>query len=246
MAGSRGFIIMKKSYRFVLSILLVCFMSAAIPLFAESVSYGDMTFDKSEINSFDRPFMNAYSKPLDYTATGLELASLMTPLFLIPAPSQDYWKLGVEYAETIALAWGAKELAKHCVTRYRPYMYFDGAPQSAIDDGDYKDSFFSGHATLSFAAAGFTTYQALTYLPDSPYKWMTIGVSYALCTTTAVLRLASGNHFMTDVLCGALVGSALGFLIPWVNHYWFEPSIDLPPKTALMVAPVGINFSVRF
>ena len=237
---------MKKSLRIAFAALLFSIITGAMPVFAEGVSYGSLTFDKNDVNSFDRPFMNPYSKPLDYTATGLEIASLMTPLFLIPVPTGDYWKLGVEYAQTIALSWGAKELAKHCVTRYRPYMYFEGAPQGAIDDGDYKDSFFSGHATLSFAAAGFTTYQALTYLPDSPYKWITIGVSYALCATTAALRLASGNHFMTDVLCGAVVGSALGFLIPWVNHFWFEPSLDLPENTSLMLAPVGLSFSVRF
>ena len=237
---------MKKSVRLVFTVLFFSFITAAMPVFAESVSYGSLTFDKNEINSFDRPFMNPYSKALDYTATGLELASLMTPLFLIPTPTQDYWKLGVEYAETIALAWGAKELAKHCVTRYRPYMYFEGAPQSAIDDGDYKDSFFSGHATLSFAAASFTTYQALMYYPDSPYKWITIGISYALCTTTAVLRLSSGNHFMTDVLCGAVVGTALGFFIPWVNHFWFEPSLDVHNPIALNIFPAGINFSFRF
>lgn len=237
---------MKKSVRLVFTALFVSFVMASMPVFAQGVSYGELTFDKSEVNSFDRPFMNAYSKPLDYTATGLELASLMTPLFLIPAPTQDYWKLGVEYAETIVFAWGAKELAKHCVTRYRPYMYFEGAPQDAIADGDYKDSFFSGHATLSFAAASFTTYQALTYFPNSPYKWITIGISYALCTTTAVLRLASGNHFMTDVLCGAVVGTALGFFIPWVNHFWFEPSLDVQNPIAMNIFPTGINFSFRF
>ena len=233
---------MKKSFR----LFVLLFIFAALPLTAQTVSCEGLSFDKEQVNSFDRPFMNPYSKALDYTATGFELASLMTPLFLIPAPQEDYWKLGVEYAQTIGFAWGAKELAKHFVTRYRPYMYFEGAPQSAIDDGDYKDSFFSGHATLSFAAAGFTTYQALTYLKDSPYKWITIGTSYALCTTTALLRLASGNHFMTDVLCGALVGSALGFFVPWVNHFWLQPSLDLPANTALNLAPVGITFSMRF
>ena len=233
---------MKKSLRLAFVVLLFSIIS---PLFAQPVSYGGLTFDKEEVNAFDRPFMNPYSKALDYTATGLELASLMTPLFLIPAPSQDYWKLGLEYAQTVAIAWGSKELAKHLVTRYRPYMYFEGAPQDAIDDGDYKDSFFSGHATLSFAGAAFTTYNTLIYMPDSPYKWIAIGTSYALAATTAVLRLASGNHFMTDILCGAVVGTALGFLIPWLNHFWFEPSLDIPVTNALMVSPMGVNFSIK-
>lgn len=237
---------MKKTFRAIIALLILFVTAGSLPLFAESVSYDGLTFDIEDVNSFDRPFMNPYSKALDYTATGLELASLMTPLFLIPAPTQDYWKLGLEYVETVAFAWGAKELAKHCVTRYRPYMYFEGAPQDAIDDGDFKDSFFSGHATLSFAAAGFTTFQALTYFPDSPYKWITIGISYALCTTTAALRLASGNHFMTDILCGAVVGSALGFFIPWVNHFWIKPSLDYPKPVNLCVLPFGINISIKF
>lgn len=234
---------MKKSLRIALAALLFSIIS---PLFAQSVSYGGISFDKNEVNAFDRPFMNPYSKALDYTATGFELASLMTPLFLIPAPKEDYWKIGVEYVETMALAWGSKELAKACVSRYRPYMYFEGAPQSAIDDGDYKDSFFSGHATLSFAGAGFTTYNALMYLPDSPYKWIAIGTSYALAVTTAALRLASGNHFMTDVLCGAVVGTALGFFIPWVNHFWFKPNLDLPANSAFTLSPFALNFSLTF
>lgn len=236
---------MKKTFRAIIAVLIL-FAAGSLPVFAETVSYGELTFDINDVNSFDRPFMNPYSKALDYTATGLELASLMTPLFLIPTPQSDYWKLGVEYVETMAFSWGSKELAKHCVTRYRPYMYFEGAPLDAIDDGDYKDSFFSGHATLSFAAAGFTTYQALTYLPDSPYKWITIGVSYALCTTTAVLRLASGNHFMTDILCGAVVGSALGFFIPWLNHFWFAPTVaSAAVPMNLSVLPLGINISFK-
>ena len=94
---------MKKTFRAIFAVLILFAAAGSLPVFAESVSYGELTFDINEVNSFDRPFMNPYSKPLDYTATGLELASLMTPLFLIPAPQQDYWKLGVEYAETIAI-----------------------------------------------------------------------------------------------------------------------------------------------
>lgn len=202
--------------------------------------------DINEVNAFDRPFMNPYSKSLDYAGTGFEIGSVLTPCFLInKTPVQDYWKIGVEYAQTMLLAYGAKEIAKLCVERYRPYMYFEGAPQDKIDDGDYKKSFFSGHTTLSFAAAGFTTYQALVYYPnDYWYKWVAIGTSYALCTTTAILRLASGNHFMTDVLCGALVGSAIGYFVPWVNHFWFKPT--LPQNVDAVISPLGFNVKIDF
>lgn len=76
--------------------------------------------------------MNPYSKGLDYLGTGFEAVTLLTPVVLLSAPSQDYWKIGVEYAQTIGFAYVAKELAKLCVSRPRPYMYFDNAPQNKI------------------------------------------------------------------------------------------------------------------
>ena len=203
------------------------------------------TLNIEEVNAFDRPFMNPYSKTLDYAGTGFEIASVLSPCFLFNTPAQDYWKIGVEYAETMVLAFGAKELAKLCVDRARPYMYFDGAPESEIAKGDHLNSFFSGHTTLSFAAAGFTTYHALKYYSnDNWYKWVAIGTSYTLCTTTAILRLASGNHFMTDVLTGAAVGTAIGFFVPWVNHFWFKHTYPLPENVEAVVTPLSLNVKI--
>ena len=82
---------MKKTFRAIFAVLILFVAAGSLPVFAETVTYGELSFDKSDVNSFDRPFMNPYSKALDYTATGLEAASLLTPLFLIPAPTQDYW-----------------------------------------------------------------------------------------------------------------------------------------------------------
>lgn len=207
-------------------------------------TFSQTKYSSAEVNSFDRLIMNPYSKTLDYLGTGFEAATLLASAVLFAAPRQDYWKIGVEYAETIAFAYGAKELAKLCVSRPRPYIYFDGAPKSKIDDGDWDDSFFSGHATLSFASAGFTTFMFCQYFPESPWKIPVISASYLLATTTSVLRLASGNHFMTDVLCGALVGSAIGYLVPFVNSFWWKPSQT--DKVQISFSPLGFSVNFKF
>ena len=199
-------------------------------------------FSANDVNAFDRLIMNPYSKPLDYTATAFEVLSLSTPAVMFAAPVKDYWKIGLEYAETILLSWGSKEIAKLCVSRPRPYMYFDGAPADKIQDGDWDDSFFSGHSTLSFAAATFATYKFCEYFPDSKFKPLVIAGSYTLALTTACLRLASGNHFMTDVLCGAAVGSAIGFLVPWVNSFWFKPSVTKENEGEVKKSDFAVNF----
>lgn len=198
-----------------------------------------------DVNGFDALIMNPYSKPLDYLGTATMGLSLLTPTVLFAVPSQDYWKIGLQYAETIALAYGAKELCKLLVSRPRPYMYFEGAPQEEIENGDWDASFISGHATLSFAAASFTSFLFCQYFPDSNWKIPVILSSYALATTTSVLRLASGNHFLTDVLCGAVIGSGIGILVPYLNSFWINPSYK-EDKFELFASPMGVTVNIKF
>lgn len=69
---------------------------------------------------------------------------------------------------------------------------------------------------MAFTGAAFT--QALFSLryPDSPYRIPVTASAWTLAAATAVLRVASGNHFVTDVLAGALIGSFYGFAVPYV------------------------------
>ena len=39
-----------------------------------------------------------------------------------------------------------------------------------------------------------------------------------LATTGAYLRIAADRHYATDVLAGAIVGSAVGFGVPYFAH----------------------------
>lgn len=224
-------------------ILVLCSIFCANYSFSQLASRVGV-FSLEEVNGFDRLIMNPYSKPLDYSGTATMGLSLLTPAVLFAVPSQDYWKIGLQYAETIALAYGAKELCKLLVSRPRPYMYFEGAPQEEIENGDWDASFISGHATLSFAAASFTSFLFCQYFPDSNWKIPVILSSYALAATTSVLRLASGNHFLTDVLCGALIGSGIGILVPYLNSFWINPSYK-SENFQMLVSPMGFSFNMK-
>ena len=35
--------------------------------------------------------------------------------------------------------------------------------------------------------------------------------------STAACRVASGDHFLTDVIVGAVTGTACGFFVPWMH-----------------------------
>lgn len=183
--------------------------------------YKGGSFDKDDVNSFDRYFMHSYSSSKDKAADVLLYAAMATPLALVPAGKSEWLTDAVMYAETLLIANGIKEITKLCVNRTRPYMYYDSDtwPEDDVDSGDYRNSFPSGHTTIAFASATFTSCTFSKYFPDSAWKYPVIAGSYALAAGTSALRIMSGNHFMTDVLVGAATGSAVGFLVPWLHTF---------------------------
>lgn len=186
-------------------------------------------YDKDDVNALDRIFMNSYSKKLDRAGDISLVAAMAAPAVLLATDKDEWFTVGVMYAETLLIANGIKELTKLCVTRARPYMYYDPntLPEDDLEDGDFANSFPSGHATMSFAGATFASYTFSKYFPDSPYRYAVTGGSYALALATAALRIKSGNHFMTDVMTGAVIGSATGFLVPWLHTFNTKNDLNL-------------------
>ena len=213
---------------------LIVFILALLALTALSATAVN---DISKVNKFDSLIMNPYSKPLDDTATIINYISMASPaLLVINRSGEDIATLGVMYLETMAGAYASKEILKKVIDRPRPYTYFEGAPENEKDD--WNNSFPSGHTTLSFASAGFVSYVFSRYYPDSKWKIPVIAASYTAATATAVLRIMSGNHFMTDVFAGALIGTIWGIGIPMLH--------TLGDNVEMGVTPFALAFSISF
>ena len=56
------------------------------------------------------------------------------------------------------------------------------------------------------------------YYPDSDWKYAVWGASLLTASVIGYLRYESGSHFPTDILTGAIVGSAIGYLIPFIHR----------------------------
>lgn len=202
------------------------------------------TLSLDSINPFDRMLVYSYNETLDHVGTALEVASLGTVAALSATDSGQWGTIAVMYAESVLLSNGLKNIAKATITRARPYRYFDSAPEA--DDQD--SSFFSGHTTLAFTGATFTSYVFSAYFPDSPWKIPVIAASYALATATAASRIASGSHFLSDVLVGAAVGSLSGFLVPFLHRTFPQPKESekpIPKQFYLTASLVPDGFWVR-
>lgn len=202
---------------------------------------------KSDIAAFDQLFMRPYSKGLHIVGTGTMGLAMATPAIFAIMPSKEWFTIGTMYVETLLIANGIKEWTKLLVYRARPYMYFDNFPQDKVDDGDWNCSFPSGHTTLAFAGAAFTTLVFCQCFPDSDWKYAVAGASFGLAALTGGLRMASGNHFFTDVLVGAVIGTAVGFTVPYLHSKGFYSNFEKKSKSGqASVTPAGFSFSYNF
>jgi membrane-associated phospholipid phosphatase len=110
-------------------------------------------------------------------------------------------------------------------SRERPYGR-DCGTRLAEDLGDcvgskrYR-SYFSGHTSLSFAAASTTCSHHLRHdLFGSPVAdGLTCAVAMSGAATVGMMRIVGRQHYISDVATGALVGMLAGFAGPEVLHY---------------------------
>jgi hypothetical protein len=122
--------------------------------------------------------------------------------------------------ESLAIALAATSVAKVAIARPRPYAYSDDALAIRRRERAGRDayrSWFSGHAAMSFAAvaaSGAVFAGRDTTANERAIVW---GTTTMLATTTANLRVRAGRHFYSDVVVGALVGGAIGTLVPAIH-----------------------------
>ena len=125
---------------------------------------------------------------------------------------------------------------KYAMRRPRPTQYTDVAPAEAFGTLEHQLSFPSGHAA---AVGSAMTATAATYWlrhPDSPVRWAVAGGALGLTTLTAVGRVQAGKHFPSDVVAGAMLGTSIGLLIPWMHKsdYRLDASVTPIPNGARM------------
>jgi membrane-associated phospholipid phosphatase len=173
--------------------------------------------DATEVNGFDRLAMYAYSRGPDVVSTILQYATAAAPVFFsLFLDLDDTVTAGVIYLESLSYAFFAKNTLKYLFPRQRPWTYFEGTSDSMPDER--SDSFPSGHATIAFAAATCGIFLFNAYFPDSPYLIPFVAADLSVAFLTSAFRVVSGMHFMSDVIAGAALGTAIGLLVPYLHR----------------------------
>lgn len=139
-------------------------------------------------------------------------------------------------AEVAAIAFGAAQLTANVVSRERPYgrtcgTELDERSSQCVTNDRYL-SYFSSHATLTFAMAAVTCAHHNALGLSGSRSWIPCLSGFTLATTTAVFRIAADMHYASDVLTGAAVGTLVGFAVP-AFHYGIGGSRKhAPPSKA--------------
>ena len=171
----------------------------------------------SDVNFFDRGLIFPYNQTLDDLKYVMLAGALTMPIITpLAVGFKDTWlTYGVMYTQAILFTFGTRGLTKNLVYRYRPFMYYDITLAETIRDS--HRSFPSGTVAAAFIPAAFLSVTFCKEFPDSPWRIPVVAGSFALATSVGVTRILAGEHFLTDVLVGAAIGSFYGWLIPTLH-----------------------------
>jgi len=166
-----------------------------------------------------------HSASADRLSDVLIATTLMGPAFakLGQGANLSLANAGLVYGETLSANLVLNAFVKVMFSRPRPYTYGDFAQALGDeDDGPYV-SFYSGHASVSFAAAIAGSYLFAEQATDRTSRFVLWGTELGLASATAMLRVRAGKHYYSDILVGALAGSAFGVLVPLAHGASHSP-----------------------
>ncbi|MCH7724166.1 MAG: phosphatase PAP2 family protein [Bacteroidetes bacterium] len=187
---------------------------------------------KENLCAFDRGAVNNWSPVSAELSNVLLITALVSPLLLFTSSAvrDDVGTFSTMYLQNILTTYSVSHLPKGLIRRYRPYAYNEDVPDEIRQNVDATHSFLSAHTAVAFASAVFLSTTFGKYNPDSnlkPYIWAS---SLLLATATGYLRYTSGNHFPTDIITGAIIGSIIGYLIPLIHENDEKNPSNIPGK----------------
>ena len=175
--------------------------------------------DTATLPAIDALVPTQFSSGIDFASTIGEFTALAIPgLLFLGSSGGEIFQLGVMYLESFFLANGIKDSIKGLFPRYRPFMYGPDPPAELLEDDDRYFSFPSGHTTVAFTGASFLSYVFLKLHPNSPYRVPIVAGGIVLAAATAAFRVLSAQHFITDVITGAVIGSVCGVVVPLLHQ----------------------------
>ena len=127
------------------------------------------------------------------------------------------------FIEVLSINTSVSHIARYGVQRARPVAYEANPPETRA--GEFL-SFYSGHVASVFAGLSAASMTYGYRYGHKVWPWLvTAGVGLG----ESALRVAAGRHFYTDVIVGAVLGTAVGTLVPYFHRRYRGSSLSLVP-----------------
>lgn len=121
------------------------------------------------------------------------------------------------YALAMGLTLSLGSIVKRVVARARPDEVgcVEGSTDPQCTSNDRYQSFYSLHSGVAFTSAGVSCAMHLSFgaYGETAADGASCGVSIVMAALTGALRIASDRHYLSDVLVGAGLGFAMGYLM---------------------------------
>jgi membrane-associated phospholipid phosphatase len=136
---------------------------------------------------------------------------------------QTGWQMALINTQSFVATQLVTFVVKRAVRRERPFKTAhcaENPADPACESGD-SSSFMSGHSSTAFTGAGLVCahHGAMPLYGNKIADTAACATALAAATVTGGLRIVADKHYASDVLAGAAVGLASGWLLPKLLHY---------------------------
>jgi membrane-associated phospholipid phosphatase len=176
------------------------------------------------------PARDRFIMPWQYYGSGYTAVAVGCGTYLYGFGFANPWwrETGRELLTALTIEGAFGEILKIGFGRYRPYTNKGAATFNPFSINEASASLPSGHTTTAF-----TVSSVLAKRIDNPY--VSCGL-YAMAFFTGCQRIYSDNHWFSDVIMGAILGTAIGRSVGHSNaselkksnslHWKIEPEIS--------------------
>ena len=132
------------------------------------------------------------------------------------------------YLQSLSTTSALYTMTAGLVNRSRPYVYDESLDMGRRTSKNGQRSFYSGHVAASATATFFAAKVYCDYNPDVTGKGYIWAAAATVPAVVGYFRLEAGQHFLTDILIGYVLGASTGILIPEM-HKTNNSSLDITP-----------------
>ncbi len=211
---------------------IILFLASYSKKQKSKIEWNGQAYNIEEVNPLDAKLARPYNKALDKTGDYfVALSSMLAGILVLYSffSSKDKAKALkafifdlYTYMICYFYANGSFRILKTLAGRIRPYMYFENPSMKGIANYDFYRSWPSGHSANVFISVAFIVAWFVYNHSDSKLKKPSIIFAFLIGLTTMVLRMLSGNHFLTDVLSGALIGFFISYFMAFLCNYIYK------------------------